>query len=1023
MKVFNEDTRVKIPATLQFLRIGYDYQSLKNSEIDFDTKIFVNRFKMAISRINSRTFDTDEIISLLSEIHMLMRNNDLGRSLYKRLTDTTADVILIAYDDFNNNDFAVVDELPFTIERDTEEGSFRPDINVLVNGIPLAFLEVKKPNNPGGIQEEFNRMINKRLQNNEYHKYFNLLQIVSFSNNMEYENNDNDDVEAVKAGSFYTTPNGNKTSFSFFREDEAGYHQNYNYIDLDDDFCRDVIKDLGYNPSIYTTDEFAENNKVDTPCNRFVTSCFDKERFLYILKNGLLYLKASNDNPPEKHIMRYPQFFATRNLVKRLDNNQKRGIIWHTQGSGKTELAAYCNGILKDYFAKNDTLTRFFFVVDRLELLRQDNGEFSNRYFSTVNAQSKVDFGKELNRTLKKNSDDDTIGEFVIVNIQKFEEAIPKAQNAYDANIQRVFFIDEAHRSYALKGTYFKNLILCDPNAIFVALTGTPLLSKKERSNLKFGDYIHKYFYDKSIADGYTLRIKKEKIDTVVKTEIKNNLEMEDPDINSADVYESDPYVDYLGNWIDKDFKNFRIINSDNTIGGMIVCRSNPQAKKLHKWFMDNSKLSTGLVISDEGNPLQSEANANNQKQFKYDGKPDLLIVEYMLTTGYDVSRLKKMYLLRGPHAQNLLQTISRVNRPYKSPNGKVYHYGYITDFIDIEEEYDRTLESYLKELEEEIKTGDEDDGGTSLTGLVVDVDTIKEKYKKYMDELKQLNPEDNLEVFSKKLALYVKQALLKIKHQLNGIKECYVEFMLSDAMEEAAEIDIELIKKKLRLTQERIDFINLQETPVRMLDIISDEEVVEIVYEFIKVSISVIDLSKFSPDDPAYKNFTDTLTKVKGEINRNRNKDDIKMINLDAALQALFGRMNIMNLDDLNDLTEEMKKILEQARAINAENERLANIYDGNFALVKTYQDIVTERSELSNKDIEDVVKYIYSEIKEGINTNILIVQGREGFIDETKKKVVKGLLKAGLYKRLNLKDWIQSLLSDMYFNLQNFR
>lgn len=68
----------------------------------------------------------------------------------------------------------------------------------------------------------------------------------------------------------------------------------------------------------------------------------------------------------------------------------------------------------------------------------------------------------------------------------------------------------------------------CDRDAIYIALTGTPLLSKKERSNLKFGDYIHKYFYDKSIADGYTLRIKKENIDTVARAEIKRNLELED---------------------------------------------------------------------------------------------------------------------------------------------------------------------------------------------------------------------------------------------------------------------------------------------------------------------------------------------------------------------------------------------------------------------------------------------------------------------------------------------------------------
>lgn len=1021
MYKFNEDTRVKIPATFQFLRLGYNYQSLKDSEIDFNTKIFINRFKPAIEKINGKSFGREEIIALLSELHTLMRNNDLGRSVYKRIVDSTDEIVLIDFDNIENNDFAVVDELPFTVEKDTEAGSFRPDINILINGMPLAFLEVKKPNNEGSIQVEFTRMVTERLQNPAYRKFFNLIQLVSFSNNMEYENNDDDDTDMVRAGSFYSTPNGTQTTFSFFREDDEKYHTTYSYKTLEDDYCREIIKDLGYDPSNFDSYEFETNNRVDTPCNKFITSLFDKERLLYILKNGLLFIKANNDNAPQKHIMRYPQFFATKSLIKRLDRGEKRGIIWHTQGSGKTELAAYCNKILKDYYAKKDTITRFYFVVDRLELLRQDNGEFSNRYFAVINAQNKASFSKELNRVLPHKTEEDTIGEFVVVNIQKFEEAIPKAKNSYDSNIQRVFFIDEAHRSYAMNGTYFKNLILCDPNAVFVALTGTPLLSKKERSNLKFGEYIHKYFYDKSIADGYTLRIKKEKIDTIVRTEIKNNLKMENPDLNKADVFESDPYVNYLGKFIEKDFKNFRLVNQDDSIGGMIVCRTNPQAKKLHDWFLKHSTLSTGLVISDDGDSLQAEANKNNQIDFKYNGVPDLLIVEYMLTTGYDVNRLKKMYLLRGPKAQNLLQTISRVNRPYKAPGGKVYRYGYITDFIDIEEEYDRTLNDYLKELENDIN--DTDDENLTLKGLVVDIDSIREKYNNYFKELNILNGEDDLELFSQKLGLYTKQALLKIKHQLNGIKDCYVEFMLSDAMDDAEAIDFDSIKKKLRLTQERIDFINLQESPVRMLEIISDEDVVEIIYEFIKTSITVIDLSSFNPDDERYMRFSTTLNNVKHEIERNKNKSDIKMISLDSALQALFARLDIKSLDDLDSLTDEMKVILAQAIAINRENDRLASIYDGNFALVKTYQDIVVERPDLENKDVEEVMKYIYGEIKEGIETNILVVQGRDGFIDETKKKVVTGLLKSGLYKKLNLKDWIQTLLTNLYTNLQNYR
>ena len=214
-----------------------------------------------------------------------MKNNDLGRSFYRRLVDTTADIKLIDFDNIVNNDFAVVDELPFTVKRDTEEGSFRPDINILINGMPLAFLEVKKPNNEDGIQAEFKRMINERLKKDEFKKYFNLIQIVSFSNNMEYEDGDSVQAELVKAGSFYTTPNGQKTSFSFFREDERGYIENYPYLQLNTDDCRRIVEDLGYDSSNYDTPEFATNNSAMTPCNRFITSLYDKERFLFLVRN------------------------------------------------------------------------------------------------------------------------------------------------------------------------------------------------------------------------------------------------------------------------------------------------------------------------------------------------------------------------------------------------------------------------------------------------------------------------------------------------------------------------------------------------------------------------------------------------------------------------------------------------------------------------------------------------------------------------------------------------------------------
>ena len=1017
MRTFNEDTRVKIPATLQFIRLGYNYQSLKDSDVDFNTKIFINRFKPAIEKINGRSFDMAEITALISEIHALIRNNDMGRAFYNRLTDEAADVKLIDFENIGNNDFAVVDELPFTIEKDTAEGSFRPDINILINGMPLGFLEVKKPNNDGGIQEEFKRMIDKRLANPAYRKFFNLIQFVSFSNNMEYEESDDMSPELIRAGSFYTTPSGGSTTFSFFREDVPGYIETHPYLPISEDETKDIVKDLGYNPAVVDTEEFQTADDVMMPCNRFITSVFDKERFLFFIRYGLLYVDGK---VPEKHIMRYPQFFAVRNILKRLREGKKRGIIWHTQGSGKTELAAYANRAIRDFYAAKDVNTRFFFVVDRLDLLRQSDGEFSKRHFQTTKCNNKKEFAEELNKPIpRRNNDSD--GEFCVVNIQKFESAMPKARNEYNTNVQRVFFIDEAHRSYALNGEYFKNLILCDPDAVFIALTGTPLLSKKERSNLKFGDYIHKYFYDRSIADGYTLRIKKEKIDTVVRKEIHQNIHFEENEApNKEDVYESEQFVGDVGRYIERDFKNFRLVNGDDSIGGMVVCRSNPQAEKMYEWFKENSNLSVGLVISKEGDPKQAEANKNNQLDFKYEGHPDLLIVHYMLTTGYDVSRLKKMYLLRGPKAQSLLQTISRVNRPYKAPNGKIYKFGYITDFVDIEEEYDRTINDYLAELEKDMDGADEEG---SLSGLLVDVNTILSNYQKADESLRDIIDTDDLEKYSKRLTHLNKQCLLQVKRFLNTMKDCFTELLLSNAMDEADKIDVKLIKDKLKTTQERIDFINLSEAPVSMMDMIDNDEIVEIIYEFLIVNVSVIDLSRFDPTNTSYQKFTRTLTDIQNEIKKNKNKDDIRIVYLNEALRKIFEKLDIQDLDELDGLDEEMQAILLEAIEINKKNERLAEIYDGNYALVRTYQDAMIKRPDLNNKEIEAAIKIIYGEIKDIIGIETLVMQGREGFIDETKKKVVKPLLKSKLYKQLGLKNWIDSLLSELYTNLQNYR
>ena len=171
---------------------------------------------------------------------------------------------------------------------------------------------------------------------------------------------------------------------------------------------------------------------------------------MYLLRYGIMFIdvpaKDAHSIPiKEKHIMRYPQFFATRRIIDRLKQGGKGGVIWHTQGSGKTALAAFSNKIIRDYYTNKNINTRFFFIVDRLDLLRQAADEFRNRGLNVITCNSKEEFKKELNKPLSTSVNSGNIGEIVVVNIQKFDENMPVATNVYNVSTQRVFFIDEEH--------------------------------------------------------------------------------------------------------------------------------------------------------------------------------------------------------------------------------------------------------------------------------------------------------------------------------------------------------------------------------------------------------------------------------------------------------------------------------------------------------------------------------------------------------------------------------------------------
>ncbi len=160
---FTEDSRVKIPSILHLTRLGNQYLSLKETSWDEKTNIFTHIFKDSIRQINpeGENFDANR---LLEEITLELDNEDLGKAFYERLTSRSG-TKLIDFSDFHKNHFHVVTEL--TYKNDDEE--FRPDITLLINGMPLAFIEVKKPNNKDGVLAERDR-INTRFKNPKFQR-------------------------------------------------------------------------------------------------------------------------------------------------------------------------------------------------------------------------------------------------------------------------------------------------------------------------------------------------------------------------------------------------------------------------------------------------------------------------------------------------------------------------------------------------------------------------------------------------------------------------------------------------------------------------------------------------------------------------------------------------------------------------------------------------------------------------------------------------------------------------------------
>ncbi|MFA4748016.1 DEAD/DEAH box helicase family protein [Helicobacter pylori] len=505
--------------------------------------------------------------------------------------------------------------------------------------------------------------------------------------------------------------------------------------------------------------------------------------------------------------------FASLNVLKELqkhyETNPKdplKGIIWHTQGSGKTALTYHLTKLIRDFFSQSNLnkKTKFYFIVDRLDLLEQAKNEFLKRGLCVHEAENKEDLSQKL-KSSSVFEDPQGNDEIIVVNIQKFKapneekasnedpssapkEIVSKTElqeatkDSHD--LQRVFIIDEAHRSYDPKGCFYANLIECDKTAIKIALTGTPLLednAQDKATKKTFGNYLHTYSYAESIKDRHTLKLQLESIETSYKEKLQEiyrllqeSITIEDIEVKKETIFNHERYIKEMLYYIIRDLLNFRRVNNDENLKAMVICFSSAQAKLANLLFNEVQekvlqenpnlkilkKLQSSLILHDE------QEVKEKIHSFKH-GDTDIVFVFNMLLTGFDLPNLKRLYIHRELKDHNLLQALARVNRSYNNMS-----FGYLIDFVGIKENYDKTTDDYLKELNRFNQSGANSD--SNLKDIFADRKTLEKDIKNAYDDLFDY-PIDDIEGMTSAIVNISKMSeLLKVSQAINTLKERY---------------------------------------------------------------------------------------------------------------------------------------------------------------------------------------------------------------------------------------------------------
>ncbi|MGT0080181.1 DEAD/DEAH box helicase family protein [Helicobacter pylori] len=731
--------------------------------------------------------------------------------------------------------------------------------------------------------------------------------------------------------------------------------------------------------------------------------------------------------------------FASLNVLKELQKHYEmnpkdplKGIIWHTQGSGKTALTYHLTKLIKDFFSPLGKKTKFYFIVDRLDLLEQAKNEFLKRGLCVHEAENKEDLSQKLKNSSVFEGPQGN-DEIIVVNIQKFKDpneekapnedpcnSAPKEiisktdlqasiQNSHD--LQRVFIIDEAHRSYDPKGCFYANLIECDKTALKIALTGTPLLEdnvQDKATKNTFGNYLHTYSYTESIKDKHTLTLQLESIEKSYKEKLQKiyrllqeSIIIEDIEVKKETIFNDEKYIKEMLFYIIRDLLNFRQLHdNDERLKAMVVCFSSAQAKLANLFFnevqekvlQENpnlrilNKLKSSLILHDE------QEVKEKIHSFKH-GDTDIVFVFNMLLTGFDLPSLKRLYIHRELKDHNLLQALARVNRSYNNMS-----FGYLIDFVGIQENFDKTTDDYLKELNRFNQS--DSNIKDNLKDMFADRETLEKDIKNAYDDLFNYPIDDIEGMTSAIVGMSAMNELLKVSRAINTLKERYNLIRTSNdekilSLKEKMDIEkIHKISSMLHKKAKQLHALKNINEPKNPNDLIILEDLIALLDFKIEFKESKeLHFKEKEEISAKYKQAKEMLEKIP-------DKQDKEVQKISKELSKLL--QEPLTNHNFDGISHSYDAIISQLKQHKEQTTNLLNKYNNDRAYVITHKRL---HDRLMEQNISKGIFTLLSTLKSAIDARIF---KRQEILNEEYylKNAIKAELRDAFNKNPSLKD-----------------